>query len=341
MTLFVTLSAVLTLAILIGVLLPLWRQSRRGALTLATVLAVMTFALYRMIGTPAGLEQVAAPATPASLDEALQRLEAELERNPNAAEGWHLLARSYASQERYPEARDAMTRLVQLVQDNPDLLVEAAQARAMADPEKHMDDEAVALLQQALSINPGHQRAHWYMGIAQRQRGQHAEAAATWEAILPQVDERTATALHEQINQARTAAGLPLLAEAPPTEPAAPAAAANTLIAVSVELAPELQNEIAEGDTLFVFARQPDGPPMPVAAKRLPASGFPLTVELSDDDSPMPTLKLSQLEQVQLVARISRAGSASAQSGDLQATPIMAQPGSGNAYVLRIDSAVD
>ncbi len=339
MALFIALSAVLALAVFAGVLLPLWRQSRRGALALAAVLAVMTFALYRMIGTPAGLQQVA-ESTPATLDEALQRLEAEMQRNPNAAEGWLLLARSYASQERYPEARDAMARLVKLVTDNPDLLVEAAQARAMADPEKHMDDEAVALLQQALSTHPDHQRAHWYLGIAQRQRGQHAEAAATWEAILPQVDERTALALREQIDQARNAAGLPLLAEAQPAEQATPAAAATTLLTVTVELAPELQGELAPGDTLFVFARQIDGPPMPVAAKRLPASGFPLTVELSDDDSPMPTLKLSQLEQVHLVARISRSGSATPQSGDLQSGPVTAQPGNAGVHALRIDQRV-
>lgn len=339
MALFIALSCVLALAVLVGVLLPLWRQSRRGAVALGSVLVVMTFALYRMIGTPAGLEEATA-STPATLDEALQRLEAELERNPNAAEGWLLLARSYASQERYPEARDAMTQLLQLEQENPDLLVEAAQVRAMADPEKLMDDEAVALLQQALSIAPNHQRAHWYLGIAQRQRGQHAEAAATWEAILPQVDERTAAALHEQINQARTAAGLPLLSETPVAEQATPVAAANTLLTVNVELDPALQAGLAAGDTLFVFARQLEGPPMPVAAKRLPASGFPLSVQLSDDDSPMPTLKLSQLEQVQLVARISRSGSASAQSGDLQASPVIAQPGSDDTYVLRIDQRV-
>ncbi len=339
MALFIALSCVVALAVLVGVLLPLWRQSRRGAVALGAVLVAMTFALYRMIGTPAGLEQATA-STPATLDEALQRLEAELERNPNAAEGWLLLARSYARQERYPEARDAMTRLLQLEQENPDLLVEAAQVRAMADPEKLMDDEAVALLQKALSIAPNHQRAHWYLGIAQRQRGQHAEAAATWEAILPQVDERTAAALHEQINQARTAAGLPLLTETPVAEQAAPVAAANTLLTVNVELDPALQAGLAAGDTLFVFARQLEGPPMPVAAKRLPASGFPLSVQLSDDDSPMPTLKLSQLEQVQLVARISRSGSASAQSGDLQASPVIAQPGSGDTYVLRIDQRV-
>ena len=49
---------------------------------------------------------------------------------------------------------------------------------------------------------------------------------------------------------------------------------------------------------------------MPLAAKRLTVADLPTTVSLSDSDAMMPQLKLSAFDQVQLVARISRAGDA-------------------------------
>ena len=59
---------------------------------------------------------------------------------------------------------------------------------------------------------------------------------------------------------------------------------------------------------------------MPVAAEKRAARDFPLEVTLDDGDSPMPTLKLSQLEHVEVLARISASGDATPQAGDLEAT---------------------
>jgi cytochrome c-type biogenesis protein CcmH len=50
------------------------------------------------------------------------------------------------------------------------------------------------------------------------------------------------------------------------------------------------------------------GPPAPLAVKRVTVADLPITVELSDADAMMPQLKLSSFPEVQLMARISRAG---------------------------------
>lgn len=333
MEIFATIAAVLTIAVLAGVLWPLWRDSRGLVFGALAALGIATFALYRVVGTPDALNP-AAKAMPTTLEEAVAQLEAELKKTPNEPEGWRLLGKSYTAQERYPEARAAFDRAIKLMPDNADLLVEAAQARMFADPQRRLGSDEVTLLYRAMAIEPNHQRARWFLGVSQRQNSQPAEAAKTWEPLLAQVDANTATTLRTQINAARAEAGLPPLPEAPAT-------VSPALLTVVVDIAPELKAKLSEGDTLFVFARQSGGPPMPVAAKRMPAAAFPITVALSDRDSPMPTMKLSQASSVELVARISKAGDVAAKPGDLEATPLKAEVKPGAEYSLRIDRTVE
>ena len=63
-------------------------------------------------------------------------------------------------------------------------------------------------------------------------------------------------------------------------------------------------------------------PPIPVAAEKHPVSALPLTVTLDDNDSLMPTAKLSQLQEVELVARLSASGSADDNEGDVDSAPV-------------------
>jgi len=335
MTAFVILAIVLSIAVLLVVLWPLWHTAKPLVIGGVVALGIATFALYRVVGTPAALEPQATAPGPATLEEAIGQLEAELKKKPNEPEGWRLLGKSYAALQRYGDAQKAFERAVQLMPDDADLLVEAAQSRLFNNADRKLDAQAMALLDRARQINPSHQRAAWFVGLAQRQEGKPAEAAKTWEPLLAQVDPNTAATLRTQINEARVEAGLPPLADAAPAADASPA-----LLTVTVDLAPALKDKLAPGDTLFVFARQVGGPPMPVAAKRLPVAAFPMTVPLGDGDSPMPTLKLSQLPQVQLVARISKGGAATATAGDLEATAITADVKAGNAYTLTIDRVV-
>lgn len=336
MTVFVIAAALLALLALGFVLRPLWRESRGVAVGTFGAVAVVAALVYVLVGTPRALDSVQRRA-PDTLADAIGQLEAELKRNPDQAEGWRLLARAYAAQNRTTEARDAYAQAVRLAPDDPDLLAAAAESRALASQDRRFDDEAVAMLRRALQVQPMNQRARWFLGIAQRQAQQPAEAARTWEPLLGVVDAATAGSLRDQINAARAEAGLDPLAL---PEPAGPA---DALLRVTVDVTPELKARLRPDDVLFVLARQPDGPPMPVAAKRIPARKFPITVTLGDADSPMPTAKLSQAGTVELVARISRTGVANRSAGDFESVAVSAEPGAGSnaAYPLRIDRVVE
>lgn len=315
---FIAIAAALALAVPAFVLRPLWRAraTRIPALGLIAGLALATYALYRMVGTPAALDPAMRNA-PETLQGAIAQLEARLQDDPSQADGWRLLGHAYASAQEPAKSRDAYARAVALSPDDPEVLAEAAEARALAAPERRFDAAAVALLRHALDVQPTHQRARWFLGIAQRQAGDPAAAAATWEPLLAEVDARTAAPLRGQIELARKEAGLPPL-------PPAPAAAASPALLVRVSLDPALAARARlRGDaSVFVIARVPGGPPMPVAAEKHAVSELPFVASLDDGDSPMPTQKLSGLQEVELLARLSASGDATPQAGDLQSPPV-------------------
>lgn len=321
MTVFVIAAAVLALGTLAYVLRPLWATGASGrplvGAALVAVLAMTTALLYALVGTPNALDP-AQRAAPQTLAEAVTQLEAELERDPNQVEGLRLLGRSYTALQRRADARDAFARAIKLAPDDPDLLVEAAEARAMANAGNRFDADAVALLRAALALQPMHQRGRWFLGIAQRQAGQPAEAAKTWEPLLAVVEPATAATLRPQIDAARQEAGLPPLPAA-----AAPAPGPNALT-LTVALDPDFAARVRlRGDTtVFVIARVPGGPPMPVAVEKHPLSSLPLTVTLDDADSLMPTQKLSALKEIEVFARLSASGDATRQNGDIDSAPV-------------------
>lgn len=319
MAVFVALAALLVLATFAWVLHPLWRQRPLPALAAIAALAIATGLLYRLVGTPAALDP-AQREMPKTMDEAITRLEAELQRgsskdSPNQVDGLRLLARAYLQQEQPAKARDTYARAVKLAPDDADLLTEAAEAAALADADRRFDDGAVAMLRNALRVQPMHQRARWFLGVALRQRGEHAQAASTWEPLLASVDPKAAAALRPQIEAARKDAGLP------PLPAQAPAPAPAGALTVSLKIDPSLSARMPNA-SVFIIARVPGGPPMPVAAEKHALRDVPATITLDDSDSPMPTQKLSALKEVEVFARLSASGDATRQQGDLESKPV-------------------
>ena len=315
---FLAVALALALAVLAVLLRPLWREARGVALAIGALVLVSTGLLYRIVGTPDALDPAALRA-PETIGEAIAQLERSLARDPGQKEGWMLLGMAYQRQGELAKSRDAYARAARLAPADPDALTEAAQSRALAAPDRRFDAEAVAMLQAALKTSPDHQRARWFLGVAQRQAGDNAAAAATWEPLLGALQGGTADTLRSEVNAARAAAGLAPLA------PSAPAATADTgALQVKVALDPGFAARVRlDGNAqVFVIARQPGGPPMPVAVERHGVADLPFTATLDDADSPMPTLKLSQLREVELMARLSASGNAMKQDGDVESAPV-------------------
>lgn len=318
---FAALSIAAALAVALLLAWPLRRASPRLFAGVAVLVPVLGFCLYQIVGTPAGLGTTARQA-PQTLVEAIVQLEADLARDPRQVEGWRLLGRAYSEQQQPAQARDAFARAAALLPDDDDVQVEYAEARARANPSRRFDDDAVARLRQVLARTPQHQRARWFLGIAQRQAGDDAGAAATWTPLLAQVDAGTAASLRTQIDAARAEAGLPPLPASAIPMPAPVQSAPSLTVRVSLDPDFAARVRLTSDASVFVIARIPDGPPMPVAVERHALRDLPLQVTLDDADSPMPTQKLSTLQEVELVARLSMSGDATRQDGDPESEPV-------------------
>ncbi len=316
--------------------------ARNLALVLAVLVPTMALGLYFAIGAPQALDpqSLRAPAAanvdaPQQMDQAIASLEQRLRAQPDNVDGWLLLARSYRATERFADMQRATSSAMALAPTMPDVQVEHAEALALNSASRRFDGQSRSLLEQALATDDRHQKALWLLGISELQDGRNDEGLAYWQRLrdLLQPDDPIALRIDEQIAAARARGGPGALATAAQT-PATPEASDDPVdgphVRITVELDPSLSERLHPGDTLFVFARSPAGGP-PLAIRRIGSPQFPVTVTLSQNERMIEGLQLQAGAEVALGARISRAGNAQAQSGDLQAplqTHAVSQDGS-------------
>lgn len=243
---------------------------------------------------------------PQSIEEMTARLEQTVKDQPESAEAWYFLGRTYMAQERANDAAKAFEQAVNLAGRAPELLGQWAQALYFAR-DKQWSGELQALTDEALKADPEEVTSLGLLGIAAYESQRYADAVRYWErlvAVLPEQDP-SRMAIASGIERARQQIG----EGESPSAAAEPTAKVHAL-EVSVSLTPEVQAQVQPDDAVFVFARALSGPPMPLAVKRLKVSDLPTQISLSDVDAMMPELKLSRFDQVQLVARVSREGNA-------------------------------
>ncbi|BBT15960.1 cytochrome c-type biogenesis protein CycH [Metapseudomonas otitidis] len=244
---------------------------------------------------------------PRTIEEMTARLEKAVQAQPDSAEGWYFLGRTYMAQERPVDAAKAYERAVQIAGRQPELLGQWAQALYFAS-QKRFTPEVQALTEDALKADPNEVTSLGLLGIAGFEEGRFKDAIGYWErliAVLPK-DDPSRAALQGGIDRARER-----LAENGETLPERETLTKSMpQLKVRVDLAAALKDKVQPGDTVFIFARAAEGPPMPLAVKRLTVKDLPAEVVLSDADAMMPQLKISNFPQVQLVARVSREGNA-------------------------------
>lgn len=263
-----------------------------------------------------------------AIEDAIADLESKLKKNPQDLEGWRMLGRSYLVSKKFEDAVAAFAKANEIANGaNPDVLVSYGEAKGFA-ANNTFDESAMQLFVKALKIDPNNERGLWYAGTAAYQLGDYQGSVNYLETLLQkvpkeQVDVRTA--LQKYLNDAKQKSGIEVTQEvtqeAAQTENASSATSTpnnnKSRITVNVTLSDELLKNYVNSDTLFIYARAMNGPKMPLALVKMTAGDLPTTTTLDDSDSMIPSMTLSSMEQVEVIARISKSGQAVMQSGDL------------------------
>jgi len=329
-------------------------HSGQGRLTLVALFVLVPVFVsggYFLYGSPDAIEFQGTPAHSKvqpgqqhSLDELITRLAKRMEVDPDNIDGWLMLGRSYMSIQKYQYASNAYEQAYRLDSDDPEIMLFYADALAMTQGGK-MSGQPLELINKALSKQPDNAKALWLIGMSEAEQGNFQKAIDHWQKLVSLLkDEPESRAEVEGlIALARQKMGSPVSA---PTTTAtaptsAPTAVAKASIKVRVELDPDLAGQFKPTDTLFIYARALQGPPMPLAAVRMQASDLPVDVTLDESMAMMPSMSLSKFPQVRISARISPSGNAIRQPGDLMGEMKPVTVGQTEIVLLKINSKIE
>ncbi|MEO8153719.1 MAG: c-type cytochrome biogenesis protein CcmI [Rhizobacter sp.] len=315
--------------------------SRLTSLLLALALPLAAAGLYAWLGTPKALNPMATgKVTQADVEKMVSALATRMEKNPSDTKGWIVLARSYRAMNRLAQAEDAFNHIGSALDQDANLLAEYADVlatRAMGN----FDGKPLEVLQRALKLDPENPMALSLAATAAYNRNDFAQAIVNWEHLLKIVPPESDDAkwLTEAVSKTRaemgSAGAASAVAAAPGSKTPQPGVSGKAITG-RLTLAPALAAQVQPTDTVFVFARNPQGSRMPLAVLRARASDLPLDFKLDDSMAMSPEFKLSGATEVRIEARISRNGSATPGPGDLIGAGPVVKPGA-NHVAVQID----
>ena len=257
-------------------------------------------------------------------------LRTRLKEEPNDYRGWLLLGRLTLDGNAPEMAREALERAYSLAPQKAMVAVPYAQALMMTGEEARADQ----LLQAAIAQDPANIEARSVHAFMALQKEDFQTALVRWRAMLPLLEqgstrhamvERSIEYAEQQLRQRGIA-----VTAAPAVQGAQGAQGGQgnaQVVAVKegeyplhITLAPGIQ--LPEDAHLFVFAVIPNGPPMPIAVKRIPGPQLPLTLSLGDGDAMMEGSKLAAYPELQFKARLSRGGNVMNKEGAFEGVSV-------------------
>jgi cytochrome c-type biogenesis protein CcmH len=197
------------------------RSTRKFAYSVGLAIPIGVITLYFLIGNPKGLSPAPAsaemsspaaqPGGPMSNQQIaanVEKLAKRLEQNPNDAQGWLMLARSYTLMERFSDAASAYEHATALNGNDAGIWADYAEASAMANGQR-LAGKPTEAINRALQLDPKNQKALDLAGSAAYQAGDYQKAIDYWQRLLAQLpagSEELKT-ITDQITKAKQSAG--------------------------------------------------------------------------------------------------------------------------------------
>ncbi len=197
-------------------------MGKRGMVyALALALPLVATVFYLKVGDLKALSKSSANAAnpgseTATNDFSSQQIEANvaalakrLETNPSDGPGWSMLARSYSSMEKYPEASNAYAKATALAPNDADLLAEYAFANAMANG-RRLQGKSLELVNKALKLDPENLKALELAGSAAFQAKDYKQAIEYWQRLLKKMppNSEVAESVNKRLEEAKSLANV-------------------------------------------------------------------------------------------------------------------------------------
>lgn len=186
--------------------------TRTIAYAIAAAIPIVAIAFYLARGNPKALDPETAPSTmpgaetqsgemtPQQIEANVGKLAKRLEENPNDAQGWVMLGRSYTMMARYADAAAAYGRATTLNGSDAGLWTDYAEALALSNGQR-LEGKPMEALNRALQIDPNNEKALALAGEAAFQAADYKKAIEYWQK-LPAGSE-TQKAISSQLAKAK------------------------------------------------------------------------------------------------------------------------------------------
>lgn len=293
------------------VVVPLMRSRLyTAALALFVGVPLATFALYLLIGTPAGI----APQTSETgeIRAAVTELAGRAMAEPDNAERWARLGMAYKRLEEFNSAEHAFRRALYIDDSSDFLRVELAETLLYASGQPELPEEAREMLLRAAESGDN-QKAVWLLGLDAFQRAEYTAAEARFEQLLGLLpsDGNVTSTVEQYLARARAGGG-------PVAESADPATADGPELTVNATIDEDLAGRLSGSETVFLIVRNAERRGPPLAVRRLQAADLPAQLSIDDSDAMMAGNGLAGADSVVVVARVSFSGDASPAEGDFE-----------------------
>lgn len=197
-------------------------------------------------------------------------------------------------------AKESYLKVLKLRPNDSDLLSEYAQALYFSENRK-FTKEVRSIINKTIKLNPNNAVALGLNGINYFEQGLHRLAIISWENALKVTKKNTpeANALNTSILHAKKFTNIN-----------------NYRLSVEIEI-PE-KYRINKDNIIYIYAREWEGSPKPLAAVKFKLSDLPKVVLLDDSMGIIGPKNLSSVEFLEIIARISASGSVTPLPGDYQ-----------------------
>ena len=286
------------------------QDTRQGLWLLPILIIVMSLAsifIYRSLGSAVDQQITESLAEQQSqwTPELIATIGERAKQRPNNVYYWTILAEEAMGRGDMVAAEGYFAEAIRVQPNESYLLGQYAQALFFVE-ENRFSATVIAAVDRAFAVDSSNQTVLGLKGIQAFQEADYRRAITYWQGAARGLNPASDSwlALQNGIQQAQQLAG------------EAPSESDDFRLMINLSIDPSIQ--YSPDQLVFVAIIEADGPPMPVAARKLAASQLPLALELSDRDVLMAGRSLADVGKIKVVARLSSSGSATPQEGDWQ-----------------------